>query len=292
MEKPMMDTKPAWAAAPNARISSTAPSRASNDRLSLRAAVKCAGPCRVAALRPARPPFAAPGDSNKSAARLAEKPGKNDTTSVPNCTASPAPNWKSGTAKASLTGPKSFARLGRADVQLCRGRGSDTEIRAICVMAVCGPRPSVRPYRRRRSKRPLFPAKSICLLPSFFPPAAGTRRRIFGIFPRHPSYSPIIVSWWKMPGTGTWNFLAKFPIKSVSACGNQIDYSRVAPRHPGETCVNEQSGNRAEQYRRYAAECVRLASLTDDALEKGVLLQMAEQWQQIAARADKNEPRT
>jgi len=56
--------------------------------------------------------------------------------------------------------------------------------------------------------------------------------------------------------------------------------------------VNEQSGNRAEQYRRYAAECVRLASLTDDALEKRVLLQMAEQWQQIAARADKNEPQT
>lgn len=46
---------------------------------------------------------------------------------------------------------------------------------------------------------------------------------------------------------------------------------------------------RAEQYRRYAAECVRLASLTDDVLEKGVLLQMAEQWQQLAARADGDE---
>jgi hypothetical protein len=46
---------------------------------------------------------------------------------------------------------------------------------------------------------------------------------------------------------------------------------------------------RAEQYRRYAAECVRLASLTDDALEKGVLLQMAEQWQQLAARTDKDQ---
>ena len=45
---------------------------------------------------------------------------------------------------------------------------------------------------------------------------------------------------------------------------------------------------RAEQYRRYVAECVRLAGLTDDALEKGVLLQMAEHWQQLAARADKD----
>ena len=46
--------------------------------------------------------------------------------------------------------------------------------------------------------------------------------------------------------------------------------------------------SRAEQYRRYAAECVRLASLTDDALEKGVLLQMAEQWQELAAHADQD----
>lgn len=47
--------------------------------------------------------------------------------------------------------------------------------------------------------------------------------------------------------------------------------------------------SRAEQYRRYAGECVRLSSLTEDALEKGVLLQMAEQWQQLATRADENE---
>ena len=47
--------------------------------------------------------------------------------------------------------------------------------------------------------------------------------------------------------------------------------------------------SRAQQYRRYAAHCVRLASLTDDALEKGVLLQMAEQWQQLAARTDMDQ---
>lgn len=50
--------------------------------------------------------------------------------------------------------------------------------------------------------------------------------------------------------------------------------------------------SRAEQYRRYAAECVRLASLTDDALEKGVLLQMAEQWQQLAARTGRDQCKT
>jgi hypothetical protein len=47
--------------------------------------------------------------------------------------------------------------------------------------------------------------------------------------------------------------------------------------------------SRAGQYRRYAAECVRLASLTEDVLEKRVLLQMAEQWQQLAAHADKDQ---
>jgi hypothetical protein len=46
---------------------------------------------------------------------------------------------------------------------------------------------------------------------------------------------------------------------------------------------------RAEQYRRYAAECVRLASHTDDALEKGVLLQMAEHWRQLAERAAEDD---
>jgi hypothetical protein len=46
--------------------------------------------------------------------------------------------------------------------------------------------------------------------------------------------------------------------------------------------------SRAEQYRRYAAECVRLASLTDDVLEKGVLLQMAEQWQHLSERAEQD----
>ena len=61
---------------------------------------------------------------------------------------------------------------------------------------------------------------------------------------------------------------------------------------PGGNQSMSRAESRAEQYRRYAAECIRLASLTDDALEKGVLLQMAEQWQQLAARAERDERET
>lgn len=44
--------------------------------------------------------------------------------------------------------------------------------------------------------------------------------------------------------------------------------------------------SRAEQYRRYAAECVRLASASESAREKAMLVQMAEQWRQLAKRAE------
>lgn len=63
----------------------------------------------------------------------------------------------------------------------------------------------------------------------------------------------------------------------------------VFTQAPGGRLSMRTAETRAEQYRRYAAECVRLASLANDALEKGVLLQMAEQWQQLAARADSGE---
>ena len=56
--------------------------------------------------------------------------------------------------------------------------------------------------------------------------------------------------------------------------------------------MGRRAEGRAEQYRRYAVECVRLASLTEDALEKGVLLQMAEQWQRLAADAAKDDDET
>lgn len=45
----------------------------------------------------------------------------------------------------------------------------------------------------------------------------------------------------------------------------------------------------AEQYRRYAAECVRLARKNDDPGEKNVLLQMAEGWRKLAAWAEKED---
>jgi hypothetical protein len=86
---------------------------------------------------------------------------------------------------------------------------------------------------------------------------------------------------------GTWNFWPKFRIKSAAQAGTK-SMIRVFPSIPGGNSMSRVEG-RAEQYRRYAAECVRLASRTEDALEKGVLLQMAEQWQKLAARADKNE---
>jgi hypothetical protein len=44
--------------------------------------------------------------------------------------------------------------------------------------------------------------------------------------------------------------------------------------------------SRAGQYRRYAAECLRLATSSDDVREKAVLLQMAEQWRELAERAE------
>jgi hypothetical protein len=47
--------------------------------------------------------------------------------------------------------------------------------------------------------------------------------------------------------------------------------------------------SRAGQYRRYAAECLRLATSSIDVREKAVLLQMAEQWRQLAERAETKE---
>ncbi len=47
--------------------------------------------------------------------------------------------------------------------------------------------------------------------------------------------------------------------------------------------------SRAEDYRRYAAECVRLAASREDVNDKALLLHMAEQWRQLAQRADKQQ---
>jgi hypothetical protein len=47
--------------------------------------------------------------------------------------------------------------------------------------------------------------------------------------------------------------------------------------------------SRAEQYRRYAAECVRVAQETTNAGDKAMLLQMAETWRRLAERAEAGE---
>ena len=46
---------------------------------------------------------------------------------------------------------------------------------------------------------------------------------------------------------------------------------------------------RADQYRHYAAECMRLTRQTKDEKEKAILLQMAESWRQLANRAQLQE---
>lgn len=44
---------------------------------------------------------------------------------------------------------------------------------------------------------------------------------------------------------------------------------------------------KAEDYRRYAAECVQLAQKKQNLREKDLMLQMAEHWRQLALRAEK-----
>jgi hypothetical protein len=43
---------------------------------------------------------------------------------------------------------------------------------------------------------------------------------------------------------------------------------------------------KAEQYRHYAAECIRLAQQSHDISEKDTLLRMAEVWRRLAERAE------
>jgi hypothetical protein len=62
---------------------------------------------------------------------------------------------------------------------------------------------------------------------------------------------------------------------------NQSDFRRIPLGPWGKFHMS-----RAGQYRRYAAECLRLATSSDDVREKAVLLQMAEQWRQLAERAE------
>jgi hypothetical protein len=47
--------------------------------------------------------------------------------------------------------------------------------------------------------------------------------------------------------------------------------------------------SRAEEYRRYAAECIRVAQVAADPKDKALLLEMAEKWRELAKRADHRE---
>jgi hypothetical protein len=47
---------------------------------------------------------------------------------------------------------------------------------------------------------------------------------------------------------------------------------------------------RVDDYRRYAAECIRVAQQTENQRDKLVLLQMAETWRRLAERAGKVDP--
>lgn len=44
---------------------------------------------------------------------------------------------------------------------------------------------------------------------------------------------------------------------------------------------------KAEEYRRYAAECIRLAQQTSDPSEKNALLSMAASWRRLAEHAER-----
>ncbi len=49
---------------------------------------------------------------------------------------------------------------------------------------------------------------------------------------------------------------------------------------------------RAEEYRRYAAECVRVAQQTNHLENKALLLRMADKWRELASRTEESENKT
>lgn len=46
---------------------------------------------------------------------------------------------------------------------------------------------------------------------------------------------------------------------------------------------------RAEDYRRYAAECLRVAQQLTDPTDKAKLVQMAQKWRELAQKADQSD---
>jgi hypothetical protein len=47
---------------------------------------------------------------------------------------------------------------------------------------------------------------------------------------------------------------------------------------------------KSDEYRRYAAECLELAKITDNPTSKAVLLQMAQTWSRLANENDRRDP--
>jgi hypothetical protein len=45
---------------------------------------------------------------------------------------------------------------------------------------------------------------------------------------------------------------------------------------------------RADEYRRHAAECLRVAQRVSDPNDKALLVQMAERWRELAEKVEKN----
>jgi hypothetical protein len=48
--------------------------------------------------------------------------------------------------------------------------------------------------------------------------------------------------------------------------------------------------SRADEYRDYAARCVRLAQRTTNPADKAMLLQMAETWRRLAEKIERESP--
>ena len=46
---------------------------------------------------------------------------------------------------------------------------------------------------------------------------------------------------------------------------------------------------RADEYRRHAAECLRVAQRVSDPNDKALLIQMAERWRELAEKVAKND---
>ena len=46
---------------------------------------------------------------------------------------------------------------------------------------------------------------------------------------------------------------------------------------------------RADEYRRYAAECVRVAQTTNNPNDKQMMLEMAQKWRELAEKVERKE---